>query len=250
MRHATSPAIPSASVRCRCGRACSPFDRRNPSKVCLRVLRRLSYTEPDPIGQYDKLRSAFDIADWSEEHFNNRALFSDHYLRQRLPELPPWKEDPKPALRQLRALYERAASRWADEREDDLRRGLLEPALSALGFDVETMKAPTDDRREPDYHLRASAGGPLLAVCLAYRWGRFLDGKDEQRDTDTPEENPAAPSSACSNAARRRSPSSLTASIGGSTPPRPTRALRTTTRSISKRLWHSKIQPRRFAISG
>lgn len=165
-------------------------DRRNPSKVCLRVLRRLSYTEPDPIAQYDKLRSAFDIADWSEEHFNNRALFSDHYLRERLPELPPWQEDPKPAFRQLRTLYERAASRWADKREEELRRGLLEPVLTALGFHVDTMKAATDDRREPDYHLRAGADGPLLAVCLAYRWGRFLDGKDEQRDADTPEENP------------------------------------------------------------
>lgn len=165
-------------------------ERRNPNRVCLRVLRRVTYTEPDPIAQYDKLCSAFDIADWSEEHFNNRALFSDHYLRQRLPELPPWKDDPKPVFRQLRAFYERAASRWADKREEELRRGLLEPALTALGFHVETMKAATDDRREPDYHLHTTAGGPLLAVCLAYRWGRLLDSKDEQRDTDTPEENP------------------------------------------------------------
>ena len=29
-------------------------------------------------------------------------------------------------------------------------------------------------------------------MCLAYRWGRFLDGKDESRDTETPEENPGA----------------------------------------------------------
>jgi hypothetical protein len=67
-------------------------DRRNPTKVVLRVLRRFTYTEPDPIAQYDKLRSAFDIAEWSEEHFNNRALFSDHYLRERLPETAEWKE--------------------------------------------------------------------------------------------------------------------------------------------------------------
>ena len=59
-------------------------ERRNPTKVDLRVLRRLSYTEPDAIAQYEKLKSAFDIADWSEDHFNNRALFADYYLSERL----------------------------------------------------------------------------------------------------------------------------------------------------------------------
>ena len=31
-----------------------------------------------------------------------------------------------------------------------------------------------------------------LALCLAYTWGRNLDGKDEQRDSQTPDENPGA----------------------------------------------------------
>ena len=31
-----------------------------------------------------------------------------------------------------------------------------------------------------------------LALCLSYTWGRNLDGKDEQRDSQTPEENPGA----------------------------------------------------------
>jgi hypothetical protein len=99
------------------------MDRRNPTKVGLRVLRRMSYTEPDPIAQYDKLRSAFDIADWSEEHFNNRALFADYYLRERLPEQPEWKDDAKPAFLKLGVLYERAASRWAGKSEKELRSG-------------------------------------------------------------------------------------------------------------------------------
>ncbi len=165
--------------------------RRDPEKVHLRVLRRLSYTEADPIAQYDKLRSAFDIADWSEEHFNNRALFADYYLRERLPEQPEWKEDAKPAFLTLRTLYERAASRWAGKSEKELRSGLLEPALGALGFHVDGVKPAGDDRPEPDYRLRAN-DETLTAVCLAYRWGRFLDGKDEGRDTETPEENPGA----------------------------------------------------------
>src|SRR6266566_786477 len=31
-----------------------------------------------------------------------------------------------------------------------------------------------------------------LALCLAYTWGRNLDGKDELRDNQTPDENPGA----------------------------------------------------------
>jgi hypothetical protein len=168
-------------------------ERRNPDRVALRVLRRLSYTEPDPIAQYEKLKSAFDIADWSAEHFNNRALFADYYLRERLPECAEWREDPKPVFRELRSLYERAAARWSDKREGELRRGLLEPTLRALGFTFEKVKGSGDDRPEPDYLLRAeSGGGSPLAVCLTYRWNRFLDGKDEGRDSETPEENPGA----------------------------------------------------------
>jgi hypothetical protein len=166
-------------------------DRRNPSKVDLRVLRRMSYTESDPIAQYDKLKSAFDIAIWSEEHFNNRALFADYYLRERLPELPEWQENPVPAFREIRQLYEKAASRWAGKSEHELRTGLLEPALRILGFEVETGQPAADGGPAPDYRLRAEATD-LVGVCLAYRWGRFLDGKDESRDENRPDENPGA----------------------------------------------------------
>lgn len=169
------------------------IERRNPNRVALRVLRRLSYTEPDPFAQLDKLKSAFDIADWSDEHFNNRALFADYYLRERLPETAEWQEDAKPTFRALRARYERAAARWADKREGELRRGLLEPLFEDLGYVFEKVKASTDDRPDPDYLLRAGGkSGPPVAVCLAYRWNRFLDGKDEGRDSETPDENPGA----------------------------------------------------------
>src|SRR5207302_3148411 len=43
--------------------------------------------------------------------------------------------------------------------------------------------------------LGAGAGAPNdkpLALCLAYKWERNLDGKDEQRDNQTPDENPGA----------------------------------------------------------
>jgi hypothetical protein len=166
-------------------------DRRNPSKVQLRVLRRLTYTETDALAQWDKLKSAFDTAFWSSEHFNNRALFADYYLSERLPELPEWRDDSKPTFKVLRQLYDRAAARWAQSGEQELRAGLLEPALRALGYELVHGKPARDDSREPDYRLRAPDGS-VIAVCLAYRWNRFLDGKDDQRDTETPEENPGA----------------------------------------------------------
>src|SRR3990172_3802010 len=59
------------------------IERLKPGPVHLRVLRRLTWTESDPFGQYDKLLSAYALADWSEDYFNNRALFSDYYLKQR-----------------------------------------------------------------------------------------------------------------------------------------------------------------------
>ena len=77
-------------------------NRRDPSQVQLRVLRRFSYTEVDSDSQYNKLLSAYAIADWSEPLFNNRALFSDYYLNERLPELPEWKERPEEIYHRLR----------------------------------------------------------------------------------------------------------------------------------------------------
>src|SRR6202043_1290531 len=67
-------------------------ERRNPSTVALRVLRRFTWTETDGFAQFEKIRSAYAVADSSEEEglFNNRALFSDHYLKSRLREDPSW----------------------------------------------------------------------------------------------------------------------------------------------------------------
>ena len=82
-------------------------NRRNPSQVQLRVLRRFTYTESDADAQYDKLVSAYAVAEWSEPLFNNRALFSDYYLNERLPELAEWQERPEEAYHSLRELLPR-----------------------------------------------------------------------------------------------------------------------------------------------
>jgi hypothetical protein len=185
-------------------------ERLKPDRIHLRVLRRLTWTESDPFAQYDKLLSAYALADWSEEYFNNRALFSDHYLLERLRELPPWKEDPKPTYQRLRDLYQGAASHFAGKDKTALYRELLEPSLKALGFEPKPGRRAGGGPAEPDYHLyttsngtslpgptpaRAPAGGRQtgpFALCLVYSWDRYLDGKDDTRDKETPEENPGA----------------------------------------------------------
>ncbi len=103
-------------------------ERRKPTRLHLRVLRRFTWTESDPFAQYDKLLSAYAVADWSEEFFNNRALFSDYYLLERLRERLEWTEDPKPAYLRLRQLYEGVASRFAGKEESVLRQELTRPS--------------------------------------------------------------------------------------------------------------------------
>jgi len=56
----------------------------HPESVALRVLKCFTFTEEDADSQWEKLRSAYMLAEWSEAYFNNRALFSDYYLKERL----------------------------------------------------------------------------------------------------------------------------------------------------------------------
>lgn len=168
-------------------------NRRHPTKVDLRVLRRFTYTEDDAYAQYDKLVAAYGIADWSEEHFNNRALFSDYFLMERLPEQPTWKEDPKPAYEQLMSIYQGVSMRVAGKPVDVHEKELIEPALKVLGFDFKKIKAPDRTQGEPDYRLLTPENGnKTVGVALVYPWGRYLDGKDYSRDSVTQEENPGA----------------------------------------------------------
>src|SRR2546421_2993686 len=176
--------------------------RRTPAEVALRVLRRFSYTESDTIAQYEKLLSAYDVADWSEPFFNNRALFSDYYLTTRLPDSPEWENASEAgamtrAFRELRELYADVRETFSNQPEEAVRARLLEPVLTTLGFAAQPVKASNNGTAESGYRLAgaqnagARNAGPL-ALCLAYTWERNLDGKDEQRDSQTPDENPGA----------------------------------------------------------
>ena len=163
------------------------------NRAKLRALRRFSWTEPDALAQWDKLRSAFSIGEWSEEFFDNRGLFADYFLKERLREQPEW-DDPalKDARRELTSALLEARGRFHDADEQALREGLLEPVLTKLGFQLRPGKDACDsDTRCPDYDLLDPSTGRRLAVCLAYQWDRFLDGPDPD-DKHTGVENPGA----------------------------------------------------------
>ena len=194
--------FPSASKQVGVRPRVLTVNRRNPDEVALRVLRRFTYTEGDTFAQYDKLLSAYDVADWSEPFFNNRALFSDYYLTTRLPESPEWKSAAEAgamtrAFRELRGLYVDVREAFSNQPEDVVRARLLEPVLSTLGFVARSVKASNSGTPEPDYRLYLASSAEHatdkpLTLCLAYTWGRNLDGKDEQHDSQTPDENPGA----------------------------------------------------------
>src|SRR6266704_2672484 len=176
-------------------------NRRKPGEVDLRVLRRFSYTGADTLAQYDKLLSAYDVADWSEPFFNNRALFSDYYLTRRLPESDEWRDPTEAAamtqaFKRLRELYAGVREEFSNQPAAVVQAKLLEPVLTILGFTVQPSRASKhSDEVQADYKLYSSPGQTapgLLALCLAYGWGRSLDGKDEQRDSQRPDENPGA----------------------------------------------------------
>jgi len=191
----TLPGIPSQLFRHKLRPLVHTIQRRNPSRIDLRLLRRFTWTEADGYAQHDKIVNAYGIAHWSEELFNNRGLFSDYYLLTRLPERREWEEDPKPAYRELRRLYREAHARAGElGSREDLLSGFLGPVLTALGFMLQPSsrgpgkpKLTGDPARLPLY---APGDSAALAHCLLFPWGRSLDGKDEKRDKESADVNP------------------------------------------------------------
>lgn len=163
-------------------------NRQKPSQVAQRVLRRFTYTEPDPFYQVEKLLSAYTVAEWSEPLFNNRALFSDYYLNVRLRDSDAWQEDPTGIYHDLQGLFSNVRGKLKPRDDATTRSLLIEPALQHLGFDWQT---PGDDNEAaPDLRLtERDGGGAPLALCLAYPWNRHLDMQDPN-DTNRPDDIP------------------------------------------------------------
>ncbi|HLJ34252.1 MAG TPA: hypothetical protein VKU38_11395, partial [Ktedonobacteraceae bacterium] len=209
LKQQDTPASIATSSRVRVRPREQTVQRRNPDPVSLRVLRRFTYTESDIFAQSDKLLSAYDVADWSEPFFNNRALFSDYYLNENLPASPYWDNPNESSalmrsFRNLRTLYDGVRDTFSNAPERDVQHNLIEPVLTSLGFTHQPAQHQHNTKEiVPDYRLYASAASAAtanagnssnpLALCLAYAWGRSLDGKDDQRgDPSRADENPGA----------------------------------------------------------
>jgi hypothetical protein len=175
--------------------------RRNPSLVAVRVLKRFTFTEEDSDYQWEKLRSAYALAAWSEEYFNNRALFSDYYLTERLtdPQMTPeWSEDVRPSGREVYRHIVTARTNYTRQTEDVIRQGLYEPVFKLLGFDFEPQKSGSSAAESADYLLYTPGDtSKPIAAALTYVWNRNLDDVDESRELEenkggTPFEIPGA----------------------------------------------------------
>jgi len=176
-------------------------NRLKPDSVALRVLKRFTFTEEDSDYQWEKLRSAYMLAEWSEEYFNNRALFSDYYLKERLTDgriTSEWNEDVKPIGREVFRHLTSARKNYTRKTEDVIRKGLFEPTFKLLGFDFAEKKPGSSSAEEADYLLYApeNKDQPIAAV-LTYVWNRNLDDVDESRELEeekggTPFEIPGA----------------------------------------------------------
>lgn len=165
-------------------------DRKAPSGKELRALRRFTWTTRDGLEQYDKLRSVFEAAAFTEEYFCNRALFADHFLMTRLREEAAWAANPAAVFHATRELLSDAAKRLGGQSEQVIREQLFTPIFTRLGFKAKATKHAKDGGIQPDYELTGDDGGKTVA--FTYPWDRWLDGPDHELDRDTPDENPGA----------------------------------------------------------
>ncbi len=169
--------------------------RRSPTRLDLRTLRRFTWTCHDALEQFDKLRSVFDAAAYTGEYFQNRGLFSDHFLRDRLRDDPAWRDNPSAMFAFVRDLLRGAQARWTGKDKDTLRNELLEPLFKKLGYAPKVNRPSKTDQTQPDYLLnlasRERERPEKLTAAFVYAWDRWLDGPD-LNDADTPEENPGA----------------------------------------------------------
>ncbi len=164
--------------------------RRSPTRLDLRSLRRFTWTCRDGLEQFDKLRSVFDAAAYTGEYFQNRGLFSDYFLRDRLREDTAWGDNPSDTFSFVRDSLKDAQTRWTGKDKDAVRKELLEPLFKKLGFNATVNRSSRTEQTQPDYLLKDSEGR-VVSAAFVYPWDRWLDGPD-LHDVDTPEENPGA----------------------------------------------------------
>ncbi|MBV8232455.1 MAG: hypothetical protein JO329_20935, partial [Planctomycetaceae bacterium] len=164
--------------------------RRNPTRLDLRTLRRFTWTCQDALDQFDKLRSVFDAAAYTGEYFQNRGLFADHFLRDRLKDDAAWRDNPSGMFAFVRDLLRAGQGKWQGQGKQVICEQLYEPTFQRLGFRAIVNRPSKTDQIQPDYLLK-DASGKILTAAFVYPWDRWLDGPDIH-DVDAPDENPGA----------------------------------------------------------
>jgi len=133
------------------------------------------------------------------EPYINRNLFSDHFLKELLPQDESWKVDEdklKLAMQAATNLYAGREEEWAQSNEPQLENRLVRPMLQALDhkFEVQPSLPTPEAVRRPDYAFFATDEERLrakrehngetayftnaIAIGDAKRWDRSLDKKE------------------------------------------------------------------------
>ncbi|HEY3966840.1 MAG TPA: Eco57I restriction-modification methylase domain-containing protein, partial [Planctomycetaceae bacterium] len=165
-------------------------DRRDPSHRTLRSIRQFSWTCQDSIDQFTKLQIVFRAVPFTEDYFQNRALFADHYLVDRLRDGPAWRENPSDVFFKVQDLLKDGASRWRETAAAAIRDELYKPLFHELGFNAVSNGKAEGAEIHPDCILENRTGQAVSAAFIC-RWDRWLDGPDPKDDRN-PDENPGA----------------------------------------------------------
>ncbi len=146
------------------------------------------------------------LPDLPNPDFNNRGLFSDHFLQARLPEWQEWKVDDELALfrKELQSLYDSQKPYLSGYNEAQTEHEFIQPVLDLLGYSgsysVQTSTKLAKQIGRPDYALFPDAEtknkaqaklkdndyGQCIGIADAKYWERELDlPKSNKRDTFT-----------------------------------------------------------------
>jgi len=159
----------------------------------------------------EEIDKKLDQTDQASKWFQNRGLFSDHFLQARLPEWKEWNIDTELVSfhKRLRSLYDSKRPILPHLNEAQTELEFMQPVLDLLGYaDSYIVQAPTKVGRHtnrPDYALFPDAKTKNMAyqrleqndysLCIgiadAKYWERELDiAKSSDRDTFT-NQNPS-----------------------------------------------------------
>ncbi|HKJ66848.1 MAG TPA: restriction endonuclease, partial [bacterium] len=131
----------------------------------------------------------------SKKYYENRSLFSDYYLENRMADHPRWEEDLSDIFQEMQAIYQEHRDHLDGLNEAQTEEEFIRPVLNILGFtwDVQTDVERQGRHNYPDYSLfqdeaakkealrhRDDPGmyySHAIALADAKYWGRPLDQK-------------------------------------------------------------------------